>query len=122
MPKVIIDGVQYIPAPPMPAGKGLAQALEVRFDSDAGDDLTVRQYLCRLLSTLWAEQDSFSGKHPFGNSFWEYDLYLPLVKAGFIDGTIDEYGSVDVKDIKKAHAYVHDLILEAFAVRGGKSE
>ena len=41
---ILINGVKYIPAPPEPTGKGLLDALEVRFDSDAGDWLTVRQY------------------------------------------------------------------------------
>ena len=83
--EVLINGVRYIPAPPEPTGKGLLDALEVRFDSDAGDGLTVRQYLHKLMSLLWKEQESFDGKRPFGNSDWEFDLYKPLAKAGFID-------------------------------------
>jgi len=42
-------------------------------DNDANAD-TIRDYLKVLLSTLWEEGESFSGKRPFGNSGWEYEL------------------------------------------------
>jgi hypothetical protein len=102
--------------PDVPTDKGLEAALEVRFDSDAGDQLTVRDYLCELLVQLWNENDSFSGKAPWGNSGWEYELYKPLVKAGFIAGELDECGDLLVLgfDEKAAHAYVKKLIVIAF--------
>lgn len=112
--KVVIDDVQYVPAPEVPSGKGLLSALEVRFDSDAGDDLTVRQYLHRLLATLWDEGEGFSGKRPFGNSGWEDDLYKPLIRAGFIPGKLDEDGYVEQVDAKVAGPFVSDLIAAAF--------
>ncbi len=115
--EVLIDGVKYVQANPAPAGKSLNDALEVRFDSDAGDDLTVRQYLHALLSTVWSEGECFSGKRPFGNSGWEHELYAPLAKAGFIDlGELDEDGeSYDYsrEQEQAAHAYVLDLIAAA---------
>ena len=92
----------------------LKAALEVRFDSDAGDDLSVREWLCDLLLTVWSEGESFSGKRPWGNSGWEYDIYTPLVKAGFIKGTIDEDGFAEVEDVNLAGAFVSDLIIAAF--------
>lgn len=109
--EVLIDGAKYVPAPAVPTGKGLLAALEVRFDSDAGDDLTVREYLRTLLMAVWEEGEGFDGKRPFGNSGWEYNIYIPLVKAGFIPGTVDEYGDTAADDERHAHAYVCDLIL-----------
>lgn len=108
---VNIDGVRYVPEPEQPKDKGLLAALEVRFSSDAGDDLTVREYLRTLLMTLWEEGEGFSGKRPFGNSGWEYNIYNPLVKAGLLPGTIDDDGDVTVENERHAHAYVCDLIL-----------
>lgn len=108
---VNIDGVRYVPEPEQPKDKGLLAALGVRFSSDAGDDLTVREYLRTLLMTLWEEGEGFSGKRPFGNSSWEYEIYNPLVKAGFLQGTVDEDGYATVVDEQYAHAYVCDLIL-----------
>lgn len=112
--EVIINGVKYVPIPNIPTDKGLLSALEVRFDSDAGNNITVRDYLRTLLETLWEEVEGFNGKRPFGNSGWEYDLYAPLIKAGFIKGTLDEYGYVADFKREDAESYVFDLIVAAF--------
>lgn len=99
------------------------EALEVRFDSDAGDNITVRDYLRILLCTLWEERERFSGKRPFGNSSWEYELYEPLVKSGFIQGTLDEDGCLLDFDRKLANQYVQQLIMVAFyGIESLKSE
>lgn len=66
-------------------------------DNDSGAD-TVRGYLLALLAELWKHGEGFSGKRPFGNSGWETDLYHPLVKAGYISGTLDEDGYLDDYD------------------------
>jgi hypothetical protein len=125
--KVLIDDVQYIPAPPVVEGKGLDAALAVRFDSDAGDQITVRDYFRLLLETLWDEGEGFSGKRPFGNSGWESDLLNPLALAGFVKcadkSTYHAYGddkppitecNFTDEEHKAAEAYVFDLI--AFAL------
>ncbi len=112
--EVLIDGVKYVPIPDVPTDKGLLAALEVRFNSDAGDNLTVRDYLRTLLETLWNQGEGFSGKRPFGNSGWEYELYAPLVKGGFVTGTLDEAGYIDDIDKHGAEAYVFKLITAAF--------
>ena len=112
--KVIIDGTNYLPEKTLETNKELLLALEIRFDSDAGDDLTIREYLEKLLSTLWDEQEGFSGKRPFGNSGWEYDLYKPLIESKLIEGKIDECGDIGKFDETKANEYVRKLILAAF--------
>ena len=112
--EVKIDGVKYVPVPDLPADKGLLGALEVRFDSDAGDNLTVRDYLCALLETLWREREGFSGKRPFGNSGWELALFAPLIVAGHIPGKVDEDGFVDDCDESAASTYIAQLINAAF--------
>lgn len=66
-------------------------------DNDSGAT-TVRGYLIKLLETLWREQEGFSGKRPFGNSSWECDLLIPLVKAGLIEGSLDEDGYLETLD------------------------
>lgn len=85
-------------------------ALGLRFDSDAGDNGTIRQYLYALLSTLWEEEEGFSGKRPFGNSGWAYDMYKPLIKAEYMDGKLDSNGYIEKCDKKKGKAIVHELI------------
>jgi hypothetical protein len=58
-------------------------------ENDAGA-ATVGDYLVKLLLSIWKQGEGFSGKRPFGNSGWEYDLYHPLVKSGLIWGELDE--------------------------------
>lgn len=53
---------------------------------------TIGEYLIELLAVLWEQQESFSGKRPFGNSGWTYDLLTGLVRAGLIPGSLDEDG------------------------------
>jgi len=108
---VRIDGVKYVPVSDAPIDKVLLTALEVRFDSDIGDDLTVRDYLRDLLMTLWEKGEEFSGKRPFGNSGWKYELYRPLIAGGFIPGTLDDDGYVNTVDEEFATNYVRDLIM-----------
>jgi hypothetical protein len=74
---------------------------------------TVRGYLVALLAELWREGEGFSGKRPFGNSSWEYDLYAPLIKAGLVKGKLDEDGYIDeFDDTRQADALIHAAITE----------
>lgn len=92
----------------------LQDALELRFDSDAGNNLSVREYFQALLEVLWREGEGFSGKRPFGNSDWEYELYAPLIRAGFINGELDDDGLIASVNEKEAHAFVARLIKATF--------
>ena len=118
--KVIIDGVEYAPIRSKPAtGNDKLDALEVRFSCEAGDDITVREYLCELLRLVWDEQDLFDSKRPWGESGWEFDILIPLARAGFVDlGPIDsetgEPYNWTKEQINRAHAYVMELIAAAF--------
>lgn len=56
-------------------------------ENDA-DAATIRDYFKALLTTLWSEEEGFSGKRPFGNSGWTWDVYRALVQGGAIKGKI----------------------------------
>jgi hypothetical protein len=72
------------------------QVLGLPLPSNDAGAATVRGYLIELLAELWKEEEGFSGKRPFGNSGWQYELYTPMGRAGMIDGlTLDEDGYVD---------------------------
>lgn len=74
------------------------QILDTPMDAnDSGAD-TVRGYLIALLTAVWREGEGFSGKRPFGNSSWEFDVYRALAKAGHIVATFDEDGYLDEMD------------------------
>ncbi len=77
-------------------------------DNDAGAE-TIKDYLKALLERLWEAGEGFSGKRPFGNSGWEYELYKPLIKTGLVKGELDEFD--DIVDFDEREA--SNLIFEA---------
>lgn len=89
-------------------------ALNRALDTKMDDGFTIKEYLYNLLATLWGEKESFSGKRPFGSSGWEYDLYTPLVRDGFINGKIDNEGCVDTVDTNQGYTFVRELIYLVF--------
>jgi hypothetical protein len=56
---------------------------------------TVRGYLIALLRQIFREDEEFNGKRPFGQSGWQQDIAIALIKGGIIDGALDEDGFVD---------------------------
>lgn len=91
------------------------EILNLRIDNEDFDHhLTIKGYLKLLLTTIWEEGEDFSGKRPFGNSGWEYDLYTPLVKAGVLAGILDEDGYIDAVDKDAGEGLVCKLIDEVF--------
>ena len=83
--------------------------LETEFDNDLGTT-TIRSFLKTLLATLISEGESFSGKRPFGNSDWEYQLANALVNCGAITGTLDEDGYADDFEWEDYHVIMSDLV------------
>lgn len=77
--------------------------------NDSGAD-TVHGYLIALLAAVWSEGEGFSGKRPFGNSGWEWDVYTALGKAGFIQATFDEEGFLDDCDDDAGSKLIADAI------------
>lgn len=61
-------------------------------DANAG---TVGEFLAILLRKLWQEEQAFSGKRPFGNSSWQWEVYEALVREGLVAGTLDSDGYLD---------------------------
>lgn len=78
--------------------------------SDLDDGTTLRTYFKALLATLWREDEGFSGKRPFGNSGWTYDIYGALVSGGFVEGVLDEDGCPEAFDDLVADALVLQMI------------
>ena len=79
-------------------------------ENDSGED-TVKGYLTALLWELWWEEESFSGKRPFGNSGWKHDLYQTLIEFKFVEGEIDADGYiVGNYDKRKANQLISEAI------------
>lgn len=90
----------------------IEKVLNLNISEDEAD--TILDYLHHLLQTLMDKKEGFSGKHPFGDSGWEYDLYIPMVKAGFVSGKIDEDGYVNSIDKDEADAVLTQCIVHVF--------
>lgn len=82
-----------------------ARILDLPMAQNDAEAKTIRDYLKALLSTLWEEDEGFSGKRPFGNSGWKGDLQIPLVKAEIVPGKLDSDGYLDdCDDVAADHA------------------
>jgi hypothetical protein len=86
-------------------------AVPLRNDTDSGA-ADIRGYLKALLTTLYREDSDFSGKRPFGNSGWKYDLYIALGLAGMINITFDEDDYIDTLESAEMD-YADELIYAA---------
>ena len=87
--------------------------LDLKFKSnDLGKKVTIRQFFFELMKTLWIEQDDFSGKRPFGNSGWDWDLISCLVKNKLIKGKLDEDGYLEDYDNEEVDNFVISQILK----------
>lgn len=73
---------------------------------------TIRDYLVALVRRVWIANEGFSGKRPFGNSGWDWDMYPPLIRAGLVRGVLDEDGYIDNVDEEAADALIRAAIDE----------
>jgi hypothetical protein len=96
------------------------QVLDVTMEPNDSDATTIRGYLCALAAAVWNEGEGFSGKRPFGNSGWDSDLYLALVKADLIEGVLDEDGYLEDADWDQGRDLINEAI-KALADQSGES-
>ncbi len=90
----------------------LSQIKNIEFQSQQMDtQVTVGDWLKSLLCLVWEEGEGFSGKRPWGDSGWEYDIYETFVENNIISGTIDEYGGVEDCDDRLADKIILDIIV-----------
>ena len=92
----------------------MEKAFNIIVNGDNGPQF-LKEYLRDLLLALWTEKEGFSGKRPFGNSGWNYDVYAALIKADLIEGTLDEEGFVEDLDEEAADEYIIKLVYGLFS-------
>ena len=88
--------------------------LELSMGTNDAKAKTIRGYLKSLLSELWREEESFSGKRPFGNSGWQWEVYRALIDGGAVPGKSSD-GDVDFADYSTGRAMADVLIQKAIA-------
>lgn len=84
--------------------------LDIPMAQNDADAATIGDYLRSLLGALWHKKEKFSGKRPFGNGGWEFDLYRALVEAKVIKGTLDRFGCVEDCDWDAGDKLISDAI------------
>lgn len=78
--------------------------------NDAGAE-TIRGYLLRITQEVWRYGEGFSGKRPFGNSGWDWEIFEALAEAGIIEATYDDDGNIDfLADEKLARRVIAEAI------------
>lgn len=53
--------------------------------NDLNREVTIGEYFKELLQALWIEEESFSGKRPFGNSGWQSEVEQVLYEQANIE-------------------------------------
>ena len=89
----------------------IQEIFAIEFKSrDLNKTLTIKEYLKKLLRTLWQQGECFSSKRPFGNSDWEYELYIPLFEKGLIKGKLSDDGDIEKVDTEAGNELILKLI------------
>ncbi|WP_047891751.1 hypothetical protein [Micromonospora sp. RV43] len=88
------------------------KVLDTPMQDNDTDAATIRDYLVELLAAVWSEGEGFSGKRPFGNSGWDFELSEALVRAGLVDGAFDGDGYLARVNGEKARALIAAAIQE----------
>lgn len=89
------------------------EILDLKFEStDLGETITIKDFFKKLLTTLFEQGECFSGKRPFGNSGWDWDLKICLAENKVISGKYDsKCGDWDF-DSAEADEKIFELIKE----------
>lgn len=87
--------------------------LDLKFKSeDLNKELSIREFFFILMKLLWIEQDGFDSKRPFGNSSWDVDVIVCLIKNNIIKGRIGEDGYLEEYDNNEVNKVVINQILK----------
>lgn len=70
--------------------------LDKEFESSDIGKTTFRNYFQEILCKLIYEGEGFSGKRPFGNSGWMYDLGNGLAESGILKAEKNKWDEYDL--------------------------
>ena len=80
------------------------------FCEDLEQKISIEDYLKELLTLVWQEKECFSGKRPFGNSGWEYDIEEVLVKNKIVKGNFDGDGYIGDANTEEVDKIILQII------------
>jgi hypothetical protein len=82
------------------------------YSDDLEETLTIKAFFIQLLSDVWTEKECFDGKRPFGNSDWDRDILVCLIKNKAFPGTLDKKGRVKEYDSEAFEEFVLKEIIQ----------
>jgi hypothetical protein len=94
----------------MPKELSPTEILALPMQSNDADAATIRDYLVKLLTLVWAHGEGFNGKRPFGNSSWDCELYEALGRGGAINVVFDGDGFLEDWDDVLGDKLIADAI------------
>jgi hypothetical protein len=109
---------RVFPAPASSNAPDVRHILALPMDANDAGATTIGDYLRKLSSEVWRENEGFDGKRPFGDSGWEYVVYAALAKGGAIKASFDDAGDLEYFDTDVAHALVQTAIDAATLIGG----
>lgn len=77
-------------------------------------NITLKKYLKLTFLTFVKEGESFSGKRPFGNSDWEWQIYKGLISLDSSLGKLDEDRYIETVDQRACDKIIIQCIEEVF--------
>lgn len=87
------------------------EILKLKFYSnDLDREITIKDFFKELLVKLLKEKEMFDSKRPFGNSDWDCDLIVCLIKNNIVHGQLDEDDYIENVDWKQADRIIESLI------------
>ena len=89
------------------------EVLDIEIDGDFCG--TIRALFIELALKVWNEEARFDGKRPWGNGGWKYDVYVALIAAGAVPGSLDEYDCVVECDREAIDRALTELIVKEMA-------
>lgn len=108
LPRKVLDQAKMLRALAAPVDAGSSTW------GHTGSPGTLRDYLRTLLIKVWQEEQGFNGKRPFGNSGWQAEVYEALIRAGVLEGELDEDGFLERVDYGEGEALVVAAIKHVF--------
>ncbi|MFA6024230.1 MAG: hypothetical protein WC777_03375 [Candidatus Gracilibacteria bacterium] len=79
-------------------------------------EVTLREYLRQLAVAPWTNNPEriFDGKRFNGSGSYDFAVFESLIRAGVLNGKLDEDGYVEELDVEQAKAFVRELISKIF--------
>lgn len=84
------------------------------YSEDAGKDITIKEYIKRFAIQLFIKGICFNSKRPFGNSGWEEEIPIALIKNNVLNGRLEYDEDGYISDLTYDENEYKELITKIF--------